>query len=1586
MQARMNKTVHFKKVLFALAFTLVACVLMAVPVRADIASGTAAGCPWRITDDGELIFGEEGVSHTIGNVGSSNYLGANKNNVKSISFAGTVKATGSMNGMFRDLKNLTTINPGLDASQATEMRETFSGCTSLSDISGLATWNPLNAEQADSMFNNCTSLTNLNGLDGWSWTNSRLYNINAMFQNCSKLSDISAISTWDLSQSSAITVYMNSIFNGCKALTDCSPLANWNVSKVRSFGSSFRGTGITNTDFMENWNTGNLTDMGSAFRDCSKLSDLTGLANLDVSKVTTLERIFNNCTSLTDLAGLEGWNTGNVIYMQYAFSNTRITGTSALSGWNTAKVLSMENVFSACSALNDLSGLTDWNVERVTNLTSAFQQCSNLTSLAGLENWNTRAASDFRSLFADCTRLSDISALSGWNTENATLFGNMFFQNSALTNIDALADWDVSKVRQMPLMFYNCSNLQDIGGLANWNTESLTTVEETFHKCSALTSLEPLLNWKTGKVTNTKLTFAYCSSLPDLHGLENWDMGKVTNMQNMFMMDQMLLVVDELKDWNVSSVTNMSGTLSYTSITSIDLSGWNTSAVTNANNIFYSDSRLEKVILGPDFSFAAAGMQLPAPNASKSTGRWIRDDGVFGPYTPAQLKAEYTPAMAGTWIWELNSSNAVVRFDANGGYTDAADIAQTAPFRPITFPTATRPGYELVGWSLDPDGTAPIYRADGSGQYTPAGGTYTTFYAVWGVPTTYQVKHYRQNASMTGYDLAATETLNGLTNDIVTPDTHSYDGFTSPQTQTVTLIENGATVVEYRYDRQKYTIHFDGNGENEGTMPDMVIPREVSKRLADNRFRKDNNVFTGWNTEADGSGTAYGDAQTVLNLLEDGQSITLYAQWLDISGSEVQASDGVYTVTLKAGETLTIPNLPDGTNYTVTEVNIPAGWRQDGTSGTDGSIVANQTVSASIRNVYSANGSISLVAYKNMPDTELNGGEFAFELSESGNVIETAVNGTVDKAEQVLTENDETIPNPYYGMSIVSFATINYTQAGIHTYKIRETAGDDDNINYDGHEETVTVEVTDMKNGNLRCKATYDADGPVFTNTKKPRVSPNAFGSLSVTKTVSNMDTTQDFTFSLSLTDAEGVALTDSFEGKIYADGSEKDMMELANGASFTLKSGETLRVGNIPAGTVYAVAETDIPAGYELVNTSGTDGTIAEDTESNAMFENIYNADGNAVLTARKEFSGGEIGENQFRFCLTDEGGTILQEAYAQTDGSITFAPIIYSQADAGKKYSYSIYEEKGDDAGVAYDGHTLEALVAVTDNGDGSLDTSVTYKGETTFRNTLLETEQVITARKNFLHGDLTVSSFRFELLDGSEVIATASSDENGQVSFPAITYHGEDIGEHTYTIREVTGADNIHWDTHTETVTITVSKPSDNELEATAEYDADGAVFTNNALLPKDLTVAKTVTGNMGDKSKEFAFSLTLTSPAGETLPNSLTYEKEGETGTALLEGGKYAFTLAHGESITFKDIHADTDYVVREEGVLFQGYNVTKENASGTIGDSDVDVSFINHKFISVPTSADIHTRGMAVLTLLALAMIGMFGFRRARNSG
>lgn len=95
----------------------------------------------------------------------------------------------------------------------------------------------------------------------------------------------------------------------------------------------------------------------------------------------------------------------------------------------------------------------------------------------------------------------------------------------------------------------------------------------------------------------------------------------------------------------------------------LDISSFDTSRVTDMREMFGNCNMLSAIRLGPKFSFKGAGISeeknqalLPTPPAwrykENLTGKWIREDGTFGPFSAQELRDNYRPEMAGLWVLE----------------------------------------------------------------------------------------------------------------------------------------------------------------------------------------------------------------------------------------------------------------------------------------------------------------------------------------------------------------------------------------------------------------------------------------------------------------------------------------------------------------------------------------------------------------------------------------------------------------------------------------------------------------------------------------------------------------------------------------------------------------------------------------------------------------------------------------------------------------------------------------------------------------------------------------------------------------------
>ena len=127
--------------------------------------------------------------------------------------------------------------------------------------------------------------------------------------------------------------------------------------------------------------------------------------------------------------------------------------------------------------------------------------------------------------------------------------------------------------------------------------------------------------------------------------------------------------------------------------------------------------------------------------------------------------------------------------------------------------------------------------------------------------------------------------VNPGVNNILSSNTFTREGYTFTGWNTKvdgkgTGYADGATVkfdvdtTLYAQWTQKPVITFDANG-GEGNMGAQTVNPGVSAALSANTFTRADYDFAGWNTKADGTGTAYADETNITT----NKNVTLYAQW-----------------------------------------------------------------------------------------------------------------------------------------------------------------------------------------------------------------------------------------------------------------------------------------------------------------------------------------------------------------------------------------------------------------------------------------------------------------------------------------------------------------------------------------------------------------------------------------------------------------------------------------------------------------------------------------------------------------------------------
>ena len=157
-----------------------------------------------------------------------------------------------------------------------------------------------------------------------------------------------------------------------------------------------------------------------------------------------------------------------------------------------------------------------------------------------------------------------------------------------------------------------------------------------------------------------------------------------------------------------------------------------------------------------------------------------------------------------------------VTFRLNGGNIseNMGDVVKRGKYgAPLTVPTApalNKTGYILSGWNpalLSPP-TFPAADAIYTAQWVASSGTQ------------YKVKHYQQNLNDDGYPASHTDIDNetGTTGQNATVTLKHYTGFKTGTYTATTIAANGSTVVEVRYEREKYAVRFNVDGSAGGSI------------------------------------------------------------------------------------------------------------------------------------------------------------------------------------------------------------------------------------------------------------------------------------------------------------------------------------------------------------------------------------------------------------------------------------------------------------------------------------------------------------------------------------------------------------------------------------------------------------------------------------------------------------------------------------------------------------------------------------------------------------------------------------------------
>lgn len=649
----------------------------------------------------------------------------------------------------------------------------------------------------------------------------------------------------------------------------------------------------------------------------------------------------------------------------------------------------------------------------------------------------------------------------------------------------------------------------------------------------------------------------------------------------------------------------------------------------------------------------------------------------------------------------------------------------------------------------------------------------------------------------------------------------------------------------------------------------------------------------------------------------------------------------------------------DGTTYTIVTTVT-----DNGDGALDVHHVLKDAKAAEFKNSYSVTSESSSVtdqitATKVLTGRDLKDGEFSFELVEGegkdAKVVATGKNAADGK---------------------ITMSTIEYTKTGTHIYTLREVNGGTTSkgVTYSDAKCTIETTITDNGDGTLEAKHVLNGTEPAeFKNTYSvtPLDTELDFG---LSKAIDGRDWTDADEFSFTITAAEGTPLPNPTTVTVDGNDANADGIAAINFGKIRYTAAGTYKYEiRENAGNAAGMTYDGHVATAEVTVTENGEGVLTANVtkKENGRFTNTYRTELDYAaaggLKLSKTLSGRPMTEGQFTFTVTPadaasakalglhEGANVYKSP-AATEGTVGLIDILaghevkFTQADAGKTFTYTVAEKNDGQPGYTYDDAERTVTIAIADDGAGTLTATTTVSGGPNgtpvtvhksgenkvesalvpFANSYSATTDAhggdvaqIVATKTLTGRPMADGEFYFGIAYAGETEAiegTSVTNVNGQVSFGALHYTTEmlaDLVNASRAIRTDTDA-KLAWTInytafeYTSPLAakgITAAKPSfsfkvivvdngDGTLTATPAYDGIQPLFENvygadavDAALAgtKKLQAAEGLTP--ADITGKFTFTVTA-DEAGAPMPEHTTVTNDA---AGNVDFGKIHFTL-------------------------------------------------------------------------------------------
>lgn len=422
-----------------------------------------------------------------------------------------------------------------------------------------------------------------------------------------------------------------------------------------------------------------------------------------------------------------------------------------------------------------------------------------------------------------------------------------------------------------------------------------------------------------------------------------------------------------------------------------------------------------------------------------------------------------------------------------------------------------------------------------------------------------------------------------------------------------------------------------------------------------------------------------------------------------------------YTVT-ESGEVAGVTNdakLSREVSFTVTDDgkgNLSVSHKPDGDVAFTFTNTYNVTpVETSVTDQITAN---KVLTGRNLMDSE-----FSFELVEGDKVVATGKNDAEGN---------------------ITMSAVKYTEAGEHTYTLREVNGGtiSKGITYGDAKYTIETTITDKGDGTLKAEHVLkDATAATFKNTYS--VTPlDAELDFDLSKAIDGRDWTDSDKFSFTITASEGTPLPDPATVTVNKHDAKDGIAAVKFGKIRYTAAGTYTYEIRENAGNAAGMAYDGHVATAEVTVTEDGEGKLTANVtkKENGRFTNTYRTELNYTaaggLKLSKSLSGRPMTEGQFTFTVkpADEAsanalgllpGANNFKSPATAEATVGLIDILaghevkFTQADAGKTFTYTVAEKNDGKPGYTYDDAVRTVTIAVADDGAGTLTATTTVSG---------------------------------------------------------------------------------------------------------------------------------------------------------------------------------------------------------------------------------------------------------------------------------